>query len=83
MTEERSGHTDCQQVIADLATFLDNEDDELSHEEIAAHLADCPPCRDKADLEECVREVLRSRCADKAPRSLIESLEAALVRVED
>lgn len=68
----------CDEILHDLETYLDGELDGVTSEEIQAHIGDCPPCKDRADLEECVRELLRSRCAEQAPPSLIARLESKL-----
>lgn len=66
----------CDQVLEELATYLDGELGDAEAQEVGAHLGDCPPCKDRADLEACVKELLRSRCADSAPPTLIARLEA-------
>ncbi len=71
-----SPQTSCDEVLAELETYLDGElSDREVAERMAAHLGDCPPCKDRADLEECVRELLRSRCRDAAPPGLVARLE--------
>lgn len=71
--------SECDEVLVQLETYLDHElsDAELV-ERMARHLGDCSPCKDRADLETCVRELLRSRCVERAPTSLVARLEGLL-----
>ncbi len=82
MTDEcASGDApDCSKVLAELEVFLDGELDDVVASELAEHLGDCPPCKDKADLESCVRDLLKSRCVEQAPADLRARVEARLAQ---
>jgi anti-sigma factor (TIGR02949 family) len=69
---------DCSKVLAEIAVYLDGELDDSMTATFAEHLGDCPPCKDKADLEACVKDLLRSRCADQAPPELRSRIVAKL-----
>lgn len=72
------GMVDCGKILADMALFLDREIDGVTSEQIAAHLDDCPPCKDRVDLEACVRDLLRTRCSEHAPDELIARIRLQL-----
>ncbi|MFP4635551.1 MAG: mycothiol system anti-sigma-R factor [Nitriliruptoraceae bacterium] len=69
---------ECQAALERLEAFLDGE---LPHGElgdIQEHLADCHPCTDRASFEEQLRAVVRHKCVDQAPPSLLERVRTHL-----
>ncbi len=77
MTDECGApDSSCDEVLREVATYLDGELTDAEAGKVVEHLGDCPPCKDRADLEACVKDLLRSRCADSAPPALIARLEA-------
>jgi anti-sigma factor (TIGR02949 family) len=73
---------DCRDVVRRLHEYLDGECGEDLEATIRAHLADCPPCWDRADFEMEVRRVVASQCREKAPAALVQRVLAEL-RLED
>ena len=60
---------DCRDVDAIMTAYVDGE---VAAEEAAAvrtHLAECPPCRERASVERVAREVLRVRAAALGERA--------------
>ena len=61
----------CELVAERMHTFLDNELDEATGDEIRAHLVACEPCLHRLDVEQAVRAVVRRCCGDEvAPAHL-------------
>lgn len=81
MTDEcASAEVDCSKVLNELAVYLDGEmSDEELRAQLGEHLSDCPPCKDRADLEDCVKQLVRDRCCEEAPAGLKAKLEAKLM----
>jgi anti-sigma factor (TIGR02949 family) len=55
------GH--CSKLEARLTAYIDGEASAEDCAAVAAHLADCCPCRQRAAVEKAVRQVLRVRSA--------------------
>ena len=55
----------CELVAERMHTFLDNELDEATGDEIRAHLVACEPCLHRLDVEQAVRTVVRRCCGDE------------------
>lgn len=64
-------HPDCQEVLADLETYLDRECPEQLESAIARHLADCEPCLNRSDFERSLRALVARHCRDAAPAGLL------------
>ena len=63
----------CHDVDAIMTAYVDGEIAAQESAEVRAHLADCPPCRERASAESAVRMVLQARAAtlgERAPASL-------------
>jgi mycothiol system anti-sigma-R factor len=83
MAEHDHGHdhdqtVDCQQVLAELYTFLDGELTIERRSRIQVHLDDCNPCLEVFDFEAELRQVIRSRCTEEVPDSLRQRVEQQL-----
>jgi mycothiol system anti-sigma-R factor len=68
----------CQEALDELERFLDGELPDPSVGRIEAHLADCPPCMDRASFEEQLRALVKRGCADSAPPELVERIRVGL-----
>ena len=78
------GPVDCDQVLAEVYLFLDNECDEQRRTLIKAHLDDCSPCLRKFGIEQDVKALLARKCGgDRAPSSLRTNVRLMLSRVAD
>lgn len=70
--------TDCSEALQELESYLDGELPEGELADIRDHLAECYPCADRATFEEQLRALVRERCAEKAPSSLVDAIRARL-----
>lgn len=89
MTDERdpapvelpheSEHPECDQVLADLWLFLDNEMDPEARAAVQRHLDDCPPCFGETDLEQKFKDLVHRTCGgERAPDELRSRLTTAI-----
>ena len=62
----------CRQILTSLGTYLDGEIHGDVETVVAEHLADCPPCLDRADFERELKALLANRCRDQAPSGLVD-----------
>ncbi|QBI19187.1 mycothiol system anti-sigma-R factor [Egibacter rhizosphaerae] len=62
----------CERILADLSAYLDDECPQDVAQVLADHLADCPPCLERADFERQVRALLASKCREAAPPELFD-----------
>jgi mycothiol system anti-sigma-R factor len=63
--------TDCNEVLAELWLFLDNECDHERRERLRRHLDECGPCLEEFGLEEHLKALLARKCGgDHAPDAL-------------
>ena len=70
----------CRDVVDELHTFLDGEVGPEYAAAITEHLAECPPCEDRAAFERRVRELIATKCTDCAPVELRERIILQLFR---
>lgn len=70
---------DCNEVLERLWAYLDGEADEAQGQELQDHIARCLGCRQHADFEAKLRQVIQAKCCtDRAPRRLREELHRLL-----
>ena len=65
----------CDEVVTELHTYLDGEVGPEYAALISEHLADCPPCEDRAEFERRVRELVASKCTECAPPQLRDRIQ--------
>ena len=71
MTGFGPGGMDCDEVLADVYLYLDDESDVDARQRIRAHLDDCAPCLRQFGLEQDVKSLVARSCGgDIAPASL-------------
>jgi mycothiol system anti-sigma-R factor len=71
--------SDCEDALHELYHFLDGE--ELTDERRAAietHLDTCQPCAEPYDFEAELRLVIRRKCREQVPESLLFKIRRAL-----
>jgi len=68
----------CAKALEDLERYLDGELPDTDLDQIRTHLADCYPCTDRVTFEEQLRALVRERCAERAPATLIEQIRERL-----
>lgn len=68
----------CRDALRQLQEYLDGECPADLEATIREHLADCPPCWDRADFEREVRNVVARHCHEPAPAALVQRILADL-----
>lgn len=66
MTADRDA-VDCAQILQDLERFLDGEVGAEYIDAMSAHIAECYPCKGRADFEHELRRLVRSTCREETP----------------
>ncbi|WP_124039858.1 mycothiol system anti-sigma-R factor [Neoactinobaculum massilliense] len=69
-SEEDSRQCSCEELTEHLFEFLDRQVSDGEFKRLAAHIAHCPECQDRASAEEHVRVLLKRSCAEVAPATL-------------
>ena len=76
------GGMDCDEVLADVYLYLDDESDTDVRQRIRAHLDDCAPCLRQFGLEQDVKSLVARCCGgDVAPERLKSSIRLRLSEV--
>ena len=76
------GGMDCDEVLADVYLYLDDETDSTLRAKMKAHLHDCAPCLRQYGLEQDVKSLVARSCGgDRAPFELHERIRARLTKV--
>lgn len=61
----------CDEVLEDLELYIDGELDPLRAERLAEHLSGCSPCLRRAEFKSRLRELVRHKCREEAPRHVV------------
>lgn len=80
MSSEPDCETECREALAQLELLLDGELPEHRVAEVRRHLTACYPCTDRATFEEQLRVIVRERCVEDAPDSLVERIQVRLAQ---
>lgn len=72
--------TDCAEVLAEVWLFLDNECDATRRSLLETHLDECQPCLAEYGLDEKLKRLLATKCAEAAPAGLKDRLRASIRR---
>jgi mycothiol system anti-sigma-R factor len=70
--------SDCKDALHQLYGFLDGELTEDKRAAIQHHLDSCQPCAEPYDFEAELRLVIRKKCAETVPNSLMDKIRLAL-----
>jgi mycothiol system anti-sigma-R factor len=82
MTGFGPGGMDCEEVLADVYLYLDDETDIEARQRIRTHLDDCAPCLRRFGLEQDVKVLVARSCGgDVAPSSLKANIRIRLQQV--
>lgn len=82
MTGFGPGGMDCDEVLADVYLYLDDETDPVVRQRIRTHLDDCGPCLRRFGLEQDVKVLVARSCGgDVAPASLKSRIRVRLTEV--
>jgi mycothiol system anti-sigma-R factor len=73
------GGMDCDEVLADVYLYLDDESDPQIRDRIRLHLDECAPCLRHFGLEQDVKSLVARTCGgDVAPASLRSTIRLRL-----
>jgi mycothiol system anti-sigma-R factor len=82
MTGFGPGGMDCNEVLADVYLYLDDESDVEARSRIRMHLDDCAPCLRRFGLEQDVKSLVARSCGgDRAPVNLKDRIRGRLTQV--
>lgn len=70
--------SDCKDALHQLYGFLDGELNDNKRAAIQHHLDTCQPCAEPYDFEAELRLVIRKKCAETVPDSLMAKVRKAL-----
>jgi mycothiol system anti-sigma-R factor len=68
----------CQDALHELYGYLDGALTDARRAAIHRHLDECQPCAEPYDFEAELREVVRRKCQEQVPDSLVDKVRAAL-----
>jgi len=71
-------HSNCQEALEELYTFLDGELTVEKRAHIKRHLDDCNPCLEAYDFEAELRIVISTKCRETVPEQLKQRIRAQL-----
>ena len=82
MSTHRAEHTliSCEEVIAHLFAYLDNETDPERRTYVERHLEECRACLSRAEFEKALRARVRQLGDKEAPATLRRRVKALLDR---
>jgi mycothiol system anti-sigma-R factor len=70
--------SDCENALHELYGYLDGELPNERRAAIQHHLDGCQPCAEPYDFEAELRNVVRRKCAEQVPASVMAKIRAAL-----
>ena len=71
-------NSECRDALHELYGYLDGELTDERRAAIHRHLDGCQPCAEPYDFEAELREVVRRKCQEQVPDSLVAKVRAAL-----
>jgi mycothiol system anti-sigma-R factor len=72
--------SDCENSLHALYSYLDGELTDDRRAVIQHHLDECQPCAEPYDFEAELRIVIRRKCAEQVPDTLVAKVKLALER---
>ncbi|GAA2790659.1 mycothiol system anti-sigma-R factor [Saccharopolyspora taberi] len=79
MSHGEREHASCDDVLAEVWLFLDNECDRERRAALQKHLDDCGSCLEHYGIEEHIKALLHRKCGgEHAPAELKERLRASI-----
>lgn len=70
--------SECEESLHELYRYLDGELTEEKRVAIQHHLDGCQPCAEPYDFEAELRNVIRQKCREQVPESLVDKVREAL-----
>lgn len=77
-SKEAQGGISCEEVIAHLLAYLDDETDAEKRFYIERHLEDCHACLTRAEFEKALRAKIRQLGEKETPAALRQRVKALL-----
>jgi mycothiol system anti-sigma-R factor len=71
----------CEEILARMVFFVDNELDDADCATIQQHLDDCTPCLADFDVERAVKALVARSCCETAPEELRERVRVTIRQV--
>ena len=68
----------CEEVLSEIEHYLHGELDRVRSAHLAEHLADCPPCFERAEFRRRLKEIVRVKCRSDAPEHLVWRIRMAI-----
>jgi mycothiol system anti-sigma-R factor len=72
--------SECEDSLHELYAYLDGELTDDRRQAIHRHLDECQPCAEPYDFEAELRDVIRRKCQEQVPESLVAKVRAALAQ---
>jgi mycothiol system anti-sigma-R factor len=72
--------SDCEDALHELYHFLDGELTEEKRSAIQRHLDFCQNCAEPYDFEAELRALVRRKCVEEVPTSLMDKVRSALAK---
>ena len=70
---------DCDQVLVEIETYVDREVAVVRYEQIEAHLKLCPPCLERTEFRQRLKQIVASKCCSEiVPESLMARVRALI-----
>ena len=70
--------TNCDECMGEMEDFVHDEVSSPRREEIAEHLACCPPCEEEFQVSVTLKQKVKDACCETAPEGLREQIVDAL-----
>ena len=68
----------CEEVLSEIEHYLHGELDQVRSANLAEHLADCPPCFERAEFRRRLKEIVRAKCHSDTPQALMWRIREAI-----
>jgi mycothiol system anti-sigma-R factor len=68
----------CEEVLSEIEHYLHGELDQVKSAYLTEHLADCPPCFERAEFRRRLKEIVRAKCRSEAPEHLVWRVRMAI-----
>jgi anti-sigma factor (TIGR02949 family) len=68
----------CDEVLTEIEHYLHGELDQRRTALLGEHLADCPPCFERAEFQRKLKEIVRVKCQCQAPEYLVARIRQAI-----
>ena len=73
---------DCDDLLERLWAYMDGEADDQARSHLMAHMERCLPCRQHAEFERRLREIIQYKCrGERAPETLRIELVSLIIRL--